>query len=151
MLLEGLLWLACELSPEVWEESSTQGHLFGHSAEETHGRENRTCLWAVLLLCLSEPCLLLFSLWDLSLCLEEALWSLVSYLSGCSFTWGEHFVWQDDFLPLVESGTQGEEPLRPCHWSCMIPPLCWRNSTHSLGCGEIFLGGGRWGFLLPVS
>ena len=48
-------------------------------------------LAGVLLLSLSEPCLLLLSLWDLSLGLEEVQWSSISQLSGCFLAGGECF------------------------------------------------------------
>ena len=64
----------------------------------------------VLVPSLSEPCLLLLSLWDLSLCLEEEVkCSSVSQLSSHSLAEGEHFPQQDGFLLFVESGAWGDE------------------------------------------
>ena len=53
--------------------NTTWGSFYALSVEEVHGDRDMQHLCGDLLPYLSEPCLLLLSLWDLSLCLEDML------------------------------------------------------------------------------
>ena len=61
------------LALEVWVGSSMQHSFHTLSVEEGHGGEDMQCLCGDLLPSLSELCLPLLSLWDLSFCLEDVL------------------------------------------------------------------------------
>ena len=100
----------------------------------------------------SQSCVLLLSLWDLSLCLEEeAQWSLVSQLSGCFLARGEHFPQQDDFLLLMESGARGDKVQEFLPLVLHDSSSCVRSSARSPWCREtcVCLPWGWWAEVSP--
>ena len=86
----------------IWIVSSKWCSFPALSVEEGHDSGDMWHLHGDLLASLSELHILLLSLNDLSLCLED----LLCYSLSChSFTVGELLLWlEDDFLLLVESG-----------------------------------------------